>query len=208
MRRFIALVFVGTILSLLFSGFCLAEKIQGESANVIQSGDYEYVLLEDGTAQIVDYIAEYPTAEIPETIDGNTVTSIGARALADCNYLDAITIPNTVISIGDFAFSGGGVTEITIPDSVTEIGINPFAYVSSLQKIIVSPDHPILATIDGVLFRKTDKTILSYPQGKEDTGYSIPDGITAIGDGAFYYCNALTTITIPEIGRASCRERV
>ncbi|NCA93173.1 leucine-rich repeat domain-containing protein, partial [bacterium] len=63
----------------------------------------------------------------------DSVTSIGAWAFSDCTSLTSITIPDSVTSIGDVAFSGcTSLTSITIPDSVTSIGAWAFSYCSSL----------------------------------------------------------------------------
>lgn len=90
------------------------------------------------------------------------------------------------------------MTSITIPDSVTTIGISPFANCSGLKRIIVSADHPTLATIDGVLFEKTTKTLICYPRARTSTTYTIPQGIKVIGASAFTFCVSLTSITIPD----------
>ena len=49
---------------------------------------------------------------------------------------------------------------------------------------------------NGVLFNKDRTKIIVYPRGKENTSYTIPDGVTSVGEYAFLYCNALTNITI------------
>jgi hypothetical protein len=58
------------------------------------------------------------------------VTSIGNRAFYNCSSLTSITIPNSVTSIGDYAFAYCSLTSVTIPNSVTSIGNNAFAYCS------------------------------------------------------------------------------
>ena len=62
---------------------------------------------------------------------------------------------------------------------------------------IVNPNDN-LATIDGVLFNKVEKRLLKYPRENSTTSYSIPEGVTSIGEEAFYGCENLTNITIPE----------
>ena len=65
------------------------------------------------------------------------------------------------------------------------------------MSIRVSPDHPTLETMDGVLFSKPDKKLVYYPYTLDAESYSIPDGIEIIGDWAFSDGTNLTSITIP-----------
>ena len=78
------------------------------------------------------------------------------------------------------------------------MGANPFAYCEQLTNIQVSPNHPVFATIDGVLFNKTEKKLVCYPYGFTATEYQVPKGIRSIGDDAFFGCSSLTAITLPE----------
>lgn len=129
----------------------------------------------------------------------HSVTSIGDYAFFNRSTMGSITIPDSVTSIGDFAFNNCySLSSIFIPDSVVEIGTNPFNLCASLKSISVSPEHPYFAAIDGVLFRKTDKTLISYPAGIKSSFYTIPQGITTIGSYAFHECYSLTRITIPD----------
>ncbi len=91
----------------------------------ITSGDFEYTVLADGTAEITKYTGSAKELEIPSELDGCTVTSIGNDAFSWCN-IASVTIPNSVTTIGEGAFSLTDLTSITIPDGVTSIGNQAF----------------------------------------------------------------------------------
>ena len=128
----------------------------------------------------------------------DSVTAIGDHAFSWCSNLTSITLPDSVTSIGDHAFYGcTGLTAITLPDSVTDIGANPFERCSNLTEIRVSPRHPALAVIDGVLFSKADKRLVCFPCAFAAKHYVIPRGVKVIGNRAFACCTCLTDLTIP-----------
>ena len=80
---------------------------------------------------------------IPETIEGNPVTSIGNYAFAFCRSLTSITIPDGVTCIEQRAFWGcSSLTSITIPDSVTSIGEGAFFSCTSLTSITFEGPAP------------------------------------------------------------------
>ena len=125
----------------------------------------------------------------------SSVTSIGEKAFWWCNKLTGITISNGVTSIGDSAFSEcTNITSITIPASVTSIGKSVFSSCENLTAITVDNSNTKYSSADGVLFDKNMTTLVAYPAGKSGS-YTIPSGVTTIGERAFEYCTKLTAIT-------------
>ena len=102
-------------------------------------------------------------------------------------------------SIGSYAFEYcTSLTSVTIPDSVTSIGNYAFKYCTSLTSITVDENNTAYKSIDGSLYSKDGKKLIQYAVGKNDTSFTIPDGVTSIESYAFEYCTLLTSVTIPD----------
>ena len=129
----------------------------------------------------------------------DSVTSIGDNAFYKCESLTDIIIPNSVISIGYSAFSDcSGLANIAISDSVTSIGVSAFSGCISLKSIEVSDNNKNYASVDGVLFNKDASELITYPAGKPNDIYEIPNSVMNIGDGAFFACTSLKSIEVSD----------
>ena len=171
--------------------------------------DYEYDELADGSVEIAYYFGNTEkNVDIPEKMDGKSVTSIGSNAFGghtnlvnvtipnsvknicndafrDCSNLTSITIPNGLTSIGNEAFSGcASLASITIPDSVKSIGDGAFEDCASLTSVTIP---------DGI----TEIMYTTFCGCRSLTSVSIPDSVTAIFGGAFAECTSLTSIAVP-----------
>ena len=117
----------------------------------------DHVLFNKNKTTLIAYRAKETNYTIP-----NSVTTIGEGAFSGCKSLISINIPNSVTTIGDSAFWGcASLTNINIPNSVTTIGNSAFEWCESLTNI------------------------------------SIPNSVTTIGNWGFGTCKSLTSITIP-----------
>ena len=174
-------------------------QLTAEAANTYIEAAYglklEYKKLNDGTIEITKFVSSTSTAiELPSTIDGKRVTSIGEHAFdADrvydidaCRNLTSIIIPDSVTSIGSYAFFRCiGLVNIIIPDGLTRIRESAFESCTSLASITI-PDS--MTSIGYYAF--SDCTSL--------TDVTIPDSMTRIEEGTFSRCASLTSVTIPD----------
>ena len=161
-------------------------------------GNFEYSVRDDGTVEITDYNGSAEKVEIPEKINGKSVTSIGNYAFEYCENITSVTIPDSVTSIGFCVFSNcTSLTSITIPNSVTSISGGAFENCTSLTAINVASENSNYVSVNGVLYNKDKTTIICYPAGKKDNNYKIPDSLTEIDDYAFNGCISLSSVTIP-----------
>ena len=125
------------------------------------------------------------------------VTSIGDSAFLNCVGLTSVVIPEGVTNISGWAFGCCyGLPSVTIPKSVTSIGEAAFS--ACLSNIYVDEGNASYSSVDGVLFNKDQTTLIAYPANRADTAYKIPEGVTSIGNWAFFSCWQLTDVTIPE----------
>ena len=94
---------------------------------------------------IPNYLCQY--TKIKEITIPNTITSIGEYAFRNCSSLSSITIPNSVNSIGSNAFSScSSLTSVTIPNSITEIKKSTFSSCTALNTITLGENISSLET--------------------------------------------------------------
>ena len=128
-----------------------------------------------------------------------TLITIDSGAFQSCNSLTGVVLPAGLTTIGDRIFNGcDNLTSVMIPDSVEKCGDNPFRACNNLKEIILSEDHPLLEVKDGVLYNKTEKRLIFYPDSLHESHFSIPFGVEAIGDEAFSFCYHITRVIIPD----------
>ena len=121
------------------------------------------------------------------------------KAFYGCSSLMSIVIHNGVMSIGEHAFDYcRNLTSIVIPDSVTSIGDEAFGSCNSLTSIKVGYANSNYKHINDNLYTKDGKTFLQYALGKTDMSFTLPDGVTSIGNFALSGCCNLTSIVIPD----------
>ena len=129
-------------------------------------------------------------------ISGNA-ESIGNGAFSDCGLLTEINLSEGLESIGKYAFYGcGSLTSVNIPASVRDIGSRAFASCGSLASITVAGENGSYKSMLGDLYDADGKILIQYATGKTNTSFSVPNGVTSIGEYAFLNSGLLTEVTI------------
>ena len=145
---------------------------------------FDYYLLDDGSAEITAYRGNAWKINVPDTLDGTRVTSIGDSAFNLCG-MRSIRLPEGLERIGNFAFSGcSSLVNVDLPDSVREIHDDAFEGCSKLTRFNIP------AGVESLGIRAFC--------GCHNLGVvEMPDTLTAIPAAAFEACSSLTQINIP-----------
>ena len=159
------------------------------------SGDWTYSVSYGG-AIISAYSGTGGVVTVPSQLGGYPVRKVGngnpSIFASNSNSVTSIIIPNSVTSIGDYAFYGClSLNSVTIPNSVTNIGAYAFAGDSigingSMQLSSIAIPDSVTNIGEKAFFRCTKLT-----------NVIIGNGVTSIEAGAFYSCSSLTSVTLP-----------
>ena len=187
-----------------------------EIPSVVKSGENSYKVYSIGDEAFY-YCNRLTSITIPEGVTsiGNSafrnclnltsitipegVTAIGERAFEDCYDLTSITIPEGVTSIGNSAFYDcSSLTSITLPSTLTSIGDYAFSGCDNLAAFYGEGNGYYTIDDNRALLVDGEKTLFAYAIGNTATSYTIPVGVTSIGEQAFYDCSSLTSIKILE----------
>jgi serine/threonine protein kinase len=182
--------------------------------------DFEYTLGPEG-ASIKRYAGHSTDIVIPEKIGDRTVVAIGGDAFNGRHFIKTIRFPKTILSIGNASFAGCNdlqsldlppqlrhigfnafqfcvnLKQVEIPASVTKIGAVCFFGSRNIEVINVHPYNISYASVDGILYDKEVKTLITCPPGKKGV-VEVPASVTGILGWSFAGCDLITRVIIPE----------
>lgn len=136
----------------------------------------------------------YSSSPFPSTLPkltiGNNVKTIPASAFSGCSKLTEVVIPEKVSSIGSEAFKGcSDLKKTAYPNTLN----NPFP--SSIWSISIAY-NPEGAFIENGFVYGADKKTIYYAPLSLNGDYTLPESVTSIGKGAFWYCTGLSSVAI------------
>lgn len=118
---------------------------------------------------------------------GSQLKAIEDTAFAGCTKLSDMILPDGVQKLGEEVFKSTGLTEINIPDSVTEIGEWTFSFCNSLQSVSI-----------GAGLNEISEALFADCENIQKVEFSQGSQVKKIGQAAFNGCKKLTSIIIPE----------
>ena len=180
-----------------FQGNCNLEAIKANAfanAESLESFNFPKTVTEIGRNAFTG-CTNMATATFDKDAD---IEIIGEGAFADCG-LKSISIPKKVKTIEREAFRNcKALNKIDVTEFTTEISPEAFKYCNNLTDINVSKRNTVYSSVDGYLLSKDKKELLIFPPGKANSNFTLlPPSIEKIGKFAFYDCQALTNVTIP-----------
>lgn len=141
------------------------------------------------------YLAGTTNTEITTAQIDENCKIIGAYAFFKCDNLADLAIPDGVVSIETLAFYDCGLQSISIPGSVTNIAIGITYGANKLTSICIAEENAKYQSIKNCIIETATKTLIA---GCGGSTIPVNGKITSFGDWAFYGCDKLTSITIPD----------
>ena len=131
-----------------------------------------------------------------------SATTLGTSLSGAITIPSTITdggVTYNVTGIDDAAFRSSGLTSITIPDSVTTIGDFAFAYNDALESITVEQGNVNYKTIDNVLFNFSGTELIKYPVADSRVEYTIPDTVVSVLARSFGISSTTTISSLTKV---------
>ena len=183
--------------------------------NLNDESEINRIVIPNTVKQIDNYAFSYNTS-LREIVLPNGLEQIGERAFWGAQNLETVALPNTVTEIGAFAFSGcSSMTGImALPSSLSSIGAGAFLGCDSISSYSITSSNQSYSVSNGILYNKNKTELISYPEGKQTTSFTLPSSVASVGEYAVYGNDSLASInlnnatTIREYAFSNCANLV
>lgn len=154
-----------------------------------------YCVLQGTSCEIKKYDGTDTAVVIPQLLGGYTVKRIGPLAFYERADLTEVVIPDSVTEIDYEAFRDCKSLHMRLGSGVKKIKSGAFIGVRYIE---VAEENPHFSAVDGNLYSKDGTTLLQYTAKETESLFAVPDGVTTIGIAAFAGCKELLEIRFPE----------
>lgn len=148
--------------------------------NIIKGEEFGVFYFDKATGTVTEYVGNSGDVVIPDEFDGTPVTVLGSELFFDI-YLTSVIIPESVVTIEDYAFYNCGLSEVTLPSGLKTIGNFAFRF-NSLETVVI-PDSVEKIGV-GAFGENNIKNV------------TMPNYLQTIGYGAFYE-NNIKRVEVP-----------
>ena len=166
------------------------EDAAGNETEVLTTGYFGAYLLNytdngDGTCTVTGMWGQTPDLVVPSEIDGLRVTAIADKAFQGCSWVETLSLPEGLLSVGDFAFRDcTGLRAANLPEGLSRLGSWAFAGCTSLAEAHVPGS---VGTVCEYAFY--DCTALR--------SVTLGEGVSSLDTNAFAYCSSLASAALP-----------
>ncbi len=127
-----------------------------------------------------------------------SLTKIPERAFMWCKDLTELVIPESITELGSSSFDDcDSLTEVRIPAAVEKLDF-AFGECSGVKEYVVDPANKNYYSENGIIFKDDyiGKVLISYPGGRTDEVYELPNDVKRVGGAGFSGCEALKEVKI------------
>ena len=218
MKAKLPAIFLALMILVLWTAVpCLSEEEQ-----VLSCGDWQYVLREDGSAELIRYTGSAGRIDIPGDLNGHVIMAVRGNPFDDqlgrTKYSVAVPADHPYLETVQGVLFGKTDRKLIccppslelksyqIPDGTEIIGASAFRFCGKLKSVDIPETVKVIE--DWAFCACTSLKEASIPENVSSIGsyafyncnfgsLRIPDGVTCISEYAFAYCTSLKSVTIP-----------
>lgn len=198
------ILYVGDVLYLVPGGVSGAVTIKAGTKTILESAFYENTKITSVTipssvetigAYAFAYCSNLKTVNFEENAN---LTTINDYTFNRCTSLDSINLENctNLNTIGEFAFGHiSNIVTFTLPASLEVLSSSAF-YNASVGAFAIDASNENFMVENGVVYNKTQTTLIVYPKAKSDSMFEIPETVTSVSSYAFSYNSSIEYIYV------------
>ena len=189
------------------------EDAAGNETEVLTTGYFGAYLLNyadngDGTCTVTGMWGQTPDLVVPSEIDGLRVTAIAEKAFQGCSWVETLSLPEGLLSVGNYAFQDcTGLRAAHLPEGLGSLGYGAFFNCASLEE--ASVPGPVGTLAHSAFFNCTALRSVTLGEGITSLGSSsfqscsslasveLPSTLTSLEDRCFYCCSSLASLELP-----------